>query len=231
MAPLPFLPGTLPTIVALYQSLVQTVACAGDSFEGREPQNLFYFTSVLITDSEPQSSTTPSTSAPKMAYLFYTFVFLFLVVATGNYISTRIYCHTISNTASALYATRNVWKPYAPPIPYLTAPGEIPDWAYNIYDRIMAYIDRWRYSALPSSFQNEAEQGFHSSNFDIAENIEGEDSRSGLSGQQKAEIYGIMRRQGVTFDEARRLYTERQFAAAGIGPDGRPLDRKAVVFS
>ena len=165
-----------------------------------------------------------------MAYLFYTFVFFFLIVATGIPLLPSVLTPLLTNSI-ALYATRNTWKPYAPPIPYLTAPGEIPDWAYNIYDRINAYIDRWRYSALPSSFQNEAEQGFHSSNFDIAENIEGEDSRSGLSGQQKAEIYGIMRRQGVTFDEARRLFTERQFAAAGIGPDGRPLDRKAVVFS
>lgn len=165
-----------------------------------------------------------------MAYLFYTFVFFFLIVATGMD-SLYIGRDTTAKICTALYATRNTWKPYAPPIPYLTAPGEIPDWAYNIYDRINAYIDRWRYSALPSSFQNEAEQGFHSSNFDISENIEGEDSRSGLSGQQKAEVYGIMRRQGVTFDEARRLFTERQFAAAGIGPDGRPLDRKAVVFS
>ncbi|KAF2206835.1 hypothetical protein CERZMDRAFT_115559 [Cercospora zeae-maydis SCOH1-5] len=148
-----------------------------------------------------------------MAYLLYTFLFVFLVLST------------------ALYATRQTWKPHAPPIPYLTTPGPIPNWAWSLHDRAVTYLDRWRYSALPTSFQSSAEQGFHSTNFDIAENIEAEDSRSGLSGQQKAEIYGIMRRQGVTFDEARRIFTERQFAAAGIGPDGRPLDRKAVVFS
>lgn len=71
----------------------------------------------------------------------------------------------------------------------------------------------------------------HSRDFDISENITAGDSRSGLSGEAKAEVYGLMRRHGVNFDEARRLYTERQFAAQGIGPDGRPLDKKAVVFS
>ncbi|KAF7185325.1 hypothetical protein HII31_13304 [Pseudocercospora fuligena] len=148
-----------------------------------------------------------------MGFYFYTLSFSFLIIAT------------------VLYVTRNTWKPYAPPIPYITAPGEIPDWAYNIYDRGAAYIDRWRYSALPTSFQNDAEQGMHSRDFDISENITAGDSRSGLSGEAKAEVYGLMRRHGVNFDEARRLYTERQFAAQGIGPDGRPLDKKAVVFS
>jgi hypothetical protein len=167
-----------------------------------------------------------------MAYLFYTISFILLACATSK--SAYQILGTSNSDGLAhlvLYATRNTWKPHAPPIPYITAPGTIPDWAYNLYDRTAAYIDRWRYSSLPSSFQDDAEQGLHSSHFDLAQNIEAEDSRAGLDGDAKAEIYGLMRRHGVDFDEARRLWVERKFAAAGVGSDGRPLDRKAVVFS
>lgn len=92
-------------------------------------------------------------------------------------------------------------------------------------------MDRWRYSALPTSFQDDAEQGMHSSHFSLAENIEVGDSRSGLDADAKSEIYGIMKRRGVDFDEGRRIWTERRFERMGIGADGMPLDRKAVVFS
>lgn len=40
-----------------------------------------------------------------------------------------------------------------------------------------------------------------------------------------------MKRRGVGFDEARRLWVEKAFGKAGVGSDGRPLDRKAVMFS
>jgi len=148
-----------------------------------------------------------------MAYLFYTLTFFFLV------------------TATALYATRSVWKPLAPPIPYLTAPGHIPDWLYNIHDSLSDRYARIRYSRLPTTFAGDAEAGLHSSTFNLAENIEASDSRAGLDENAKRDVYVIMKRRGVGFDEARRIYVEGVFGREGIGADGRPLDRKAVMFS
>lgn len=45
------------------------------------------------------------------------------------------------------------------------------------------------------------------------------------------EVLRIMRRRGVGFDEARRLWLEERFRREGVGADGRPLDGKAVMFS
>lgn len=47
----------------------------------------------------------------------------------------------------------------------------------------------------------------------------------------KQEVYRIMKRRGVGFDEGRRLFLMERFGREGIGEDGRPLDRKAVMFS
>lgn len=47
----------------------------------------------------------------------------------------------------------------------------------------------------------------------------------------KQEVKKIMKRQNVSFDEARRIYTEQRFARNNIGPDGRPRDPKFVSFS
>ena len=165
-----------------------------------------------------------------MAFLFYTISFFFLIVATGT--SLPLSCHhQASDGLVVLYATRNTWKPHAPPIPYITAPGTIPDWAYNIHDTLQNYIYQARYSRLPTTFAGDAEAGLHSSNFNLAENIEAGDSRHGLDEQTKREVYIIMKRRGVGFDEARRLFVEERFGREGIGADGRPLDRKAVMFS
>ena len=60
---------------------------------------------------------------------------------------------------------------------------------------------------------------------------EATDSRAGLDENAKRDVYVIMKRRGVTFDEARRIYVEGVFGREGIGADGRPLDRKAVMFS
>jgi hypothetical protein len=40
-----------------------------------------------------------------------------------------------------------------------------------------------------------------------------------------------MKRNNVNFDEARRIFIEQKFGREGIAADGRPLDRKAVMFS
>lgn len=132
-----------------------------------------------------------------------------------------------------LYITRNAWRPYAPPIPYITAPGTIPEPLYNISNRVTNYVDSFRYQRLPQhmSFRDDAEAGLHSSNFNLGENIEAEDSRQGLDENAKREVYHIMKVRRVTFDEARRMWTEERFGREGIGADGRPLDRKAVMFS
>ncbi|KAF2768476.1 hypothetical protein EJ03DRAFT_343969 [Teratosphaeria nubilosa] len=150
-----------------------------------------------------------------MAYIFYSILFLFLVAAT------------------LLYLTREQWKPFAPPIPYITAPGTIPEPLYDISDRIRSYIDSFRYVRIPQSanFTEDAEAGLHSANFDLSGNIEAEDSRRGLDESAKQEVYRIMKLRKVTFDEARRIYTEQRFRKEGVGADGRPLDKKAVMFS
>ena len=168
-----------------------------------------------------------------MAYLFYTLTFLFLITATGKSHSSNLLFKppNLTPPLPVLYATRSIWKPLAPPIPYLTAPGHIPDWLYNIHDALSDRYARIRYSRLPTSFAGDAEAGLHSSNFNLAENIEATDSRAGLDENAKRDVYVIMKRRGVTFDEARRIYVEGVFGREGIGADGRPLDRKAVMFS
>jgi Fungal protein of unknown function (DUF2015) len=86
------------------------------------------------------------------------------------------------------------------------------------------------YTRLPVSFRDDVEAGLHSADFDMTSNVEG-DSRSGLDENGKREVLRIMKRRGVNFDEARRLYMEQNFKKAGIGADGLPKDPKFVSFS
>ncbi|OLN81666.1 UPF0357 protein [Colletotrichum chlorophyti] len=113
--------------------------------------------------------------------------------------------------ATALYFTRARWLPYLPDLP---VPGR-------------DYI----YSRLPSSFAADMDAGLSSSTFDLTGNLESGDGRAGLDDQSKAEILKIMKRRRMKFDDARRVYMEQRFKANGIGPDGRPMDPKAVTFS
>ncbi|PSK56518.1 hypothetical protein B9Z65_6142 [Elsinoe australis] len=147
-----------------------------------------------------------------MAYLHYYVSFLFLI------------------TATVLYYTRALWLPHAPPIPYLTAPGPVPDWLFNLISRRTSSFHSTRYTPVPASFRDDAETGLSSSNFDLADNIEGGDARQGLDEQGKEEVRRIMKERRVTFDEARRLYVEERFGRNDIGRDGRPKDPKAVMF-
>jgi len=87
------------------------------------------------------------------------------------------------------------------------------------------------YTPLPSNFREDVEAGLHSADFDMSDNITGEDSRSGLDETAKKEVLRIMKRKGVNFDEARRLYMEERFKKSGIGKDGLPRDPKLVTFS
>lgn len=125
------------------------------------------------------------------------------------------------------YFTRALWLPYAPPIPYLTAPGPVPDSVYNLLQRPIWQTTR--YQPVPN-FRDDAEAGLSSASFNLADNIEAGDSRAGLDDRGKDAVRRIMREQKVDFDEARRLYIEQRFGKENIGPDGRPRDPKAVMF-
>lgn len=165
-----------------------------------------------------------------MAYLFYTLSFIFLIFATGKHSRRPEVQTSTTNTDTVLYAFRERWKPYTLPIPYITAPGTIPEPIYNVTNYVSNYVNSFRYSRLPTSFAGDAEAGFSSASFNLAENIEAGDSRRGLDENGKREVQRIMKQRRCNFDEARRLYIEERFGREGIGKDGRPLDRKAVMF-
>ncbi|KAL1608448.1 hypothetical protein SLS60_003390 [Paraconiothyrium brasiliense] len=87
------------------------------------------------------------------------------------------------------------------------------------------------YTRLPTSFRDDIEAGLSSSAFDLNTNLEAGDSRQGLDDAGKREVQRIMKRRGVDFDEARRLYMQDRFKKNNIGPDGLPRDPKFVSFS
>ena len=74
------------------------------------------------------------------------------------------------------------------------------------------------YQRLPTSanFMHDVESGFQSTNFNLAENIEAGDSRHGLDEITRQEVFRIMKRQKVNFDEARRLHMEERLCRAYI---------------
>jgi hypothetical protein len=65
----------------------------------------------------------------------------------------------------------------------------------------------------------------------LDENVEAGDSRQGLDDAGKKEVMRIMKRRGVGFDEARRMYMQDRFKKNNIGADGIPRDPKFVSFS
>ncbi|ODV82052.1 uncharacterized protein CANTADRAFT_39643, partial [Suhomyces tanzawaensis NRRL Y-17324] len=81
-----------------------------------------------------------------------------------------------------------------------------------------------------SGFQDDIERGLTSSTFDLEQNIASSDSRLGLLEAATQEITRIMRREGLTFDQARLAYTQRQLDSNGIDKDGVPRDPKLVTF-
>ncbi|KAF2028480.1 hypothetical protein EK21DRAFT_101800 [Setomelanomma holmii] len=87
------------------------------------------------------------------------------------------------------------------------------------------------YTRLPSSFRDDIEAGLSSSAFDLSSNVEAGDSRQGLDDAAKKEVMRIMKRGGVDFDEARRMYMQDRFKKNNIGADGIPRDPKFVSFS
>lgn len=112
---------------------------------------------------------------------------------------------------AAFYATRERWLP-------------------DVLDRLDR-VGLYRYVQVPTSFREDVEAGLHSDTFDLTGNITDGDSRAGLDYETKREIMRLMKKYRCTFDEARGKMFEEQMRKAGIGPDGMPLDRRAVNFS
>jgi hypothetical protein len=142
-----------------------------------------------------------------MAYLLYSIIFLVLVAGTALYF-TRVHWLPAFMESMATLNER---------LPSLRLPGR-------------DYI----YSALPAgggSFSADIEDGLTSSTFDLGENVDAGDARGGLDAAARAEILRIMKKRRMRFDDARRVYMERRFAANGISADGRPKDPKFVSFS
>ncbi|OBZ87549.1 hypothetical protein A0J61_04389 [Choanephora cucurbitarum] len=88
------------------------------------------------------------------------------------------------------------------------------------------------YRLLPTnegSFEQDIEDGLTSSQFDLHANLDEQDSRAGL--KDKEEIIRIMKKQKVTFDEARLIRQQRLLKKNNIDPEtGLPLDPKFVQF-
>lgn len=110
--------------------------------------------------------------------------------------------------STGLYFTRTSWLP-----------------------RFSRVLPESTYRKLNPSFAADIEAGLSSDAFDLNANLLDGDSRAGLDSAGKAEVLKIMKSQRVNFDEARRIQMERRLALNGIGPDGRPLDPRAVFFS
>jgi len=102
---------------------------------------------------------------------------------------------------------------------------------YLLRSRLPILRDLHGYSPVPTSFRDDVEAGLHSTNFDLANNITEGDERSGLDENAKREVQKIMKRKGVGFDEARKLFMESAFKKNNIGADGLPKDPKFVSFS
>ncbi|KAL1936100.1 hypothetical protein VTP01DRAFT_234 [Rhizomucor pusillus] len=88
------------------------------------------------------------------------------------------------------------------------------------------------YHLLPTtigSFEDDIEDGLTSSYFDLEANLEQNDQRAGL--KDKEEILKIMKKQKVSFDEARLIRQQRLLKKNNIDPaTGLPLDPKFVTF-
>ena len=142
-----------------------------------------------------------------MGYFLYSAIFFALACSTGTCnLSLLLGNVPLLTIHPALYLTRHQWLHRLP-------------------------IPEPLYTRLPTSFRDDIEAGLSSAAFDLSANVEAGDSRQGLDGAAKAEVQRIMKRRGVGFDEARRLYMQERFKREGIAPDGRPRDPKFVSFS
>lgn len=88
---------------------------------------------------------------------------------------------------------------------------------------------RWTRLASVSGFENDLENGFSSSNFDIGENIRNFDNRT-LDETAKEEIRQLMQKHNLSFDDARLRYLRDKFQANNVDSTGMPMDPKTVTF-
>ncbi|GAA98053.1 uncharacterized protein L969DRAFT_355921 [Mixia osmundae IAM 14324] len=88
---------------------------------------------------------------------------------------------------------------------------------------------RLKHYAPVSSFESALEQGYTSAEFDLSGNVDGSDPRAGLDEAALEEVRRIMDGRGCTFDQARLIRHQQHLRKNGIGPDGRPLDPKAIT--
>ncbi|KAI8089200.1 uncharacterized protein BX664DRAFT_332405 [Halteromyces radiatus] len=88
------------------------------------------------------------------------------------------------------------------------------------------------YHLLPTnigSFEDDIEDGLTSSQFDLTNNLTEQETRAGL--KDKEEILKIMKRQNVSFDQARLIRQQKLLKKNNIDPaTGLPLDPKFVSF-
>lgn len=84
------------------------------------------------------------------------------------------------------------------------------------------------YSPL-STWDTQRASGLSSSLFDIDDNLEAGDSRSGLDPQGAEEVRRIMAREGVSFDQARLVRHKLLMSRHGIDASGMPTDPKAIT--
>lgn len=110
---------------------------------------------------------------------------------------------------------------------------------FHFRHKLIAIHDRYRtrrrlqmgyYDHIPSSFDEDIEDGLSSNTFNLSYNITSGDSRQGLLAFAKEEIKSIMRNKGLTFDEARLEYTQQELSRHNIDKDGLPRDPKLVTF-
>ncbi|KAI0075329.1 hypothetical protein K474DRAFT_1685385 [Panus rudis PR-1116 ss-1] len=99
----------------------------------------------------------------------------------------------------------------------------------HVPNPIKSLFPSLRHYAPLSTFEDQANAGLTSSTFDIEANIRDGDTRAGLDERSTQEIMSIMRRDRVTFDQARLIRQNEYLAANGIDPSGMPLDAKAVT--
>ncbi|PAV19581.1 hypothetical protein PNOK_0451500 [Pyrrhoderma noxium] len=103
----------------------------------------------------------------------------------------------------------------------------------HLPSRIRAMLPPSSYAHLHyaplNSFADQAAHGMNSASFDIEANIRDGDERTGLDERGAREVLEIMKRERVTFDQARLIRQNRILAENGIDPSGMPLDSKAVT--
>ncbi|CAO3592975.1 unnamed protein product [Absidia cylindrospora] len=88
------------------------------------------------------------------------------------------------------------------------------------------------YHLLPTNaglFESDIEDGLTSSQFDLTDNLGDQETRAGL--KDKEEIIKIMKRQKVSFDQARLIRQQKLLKKNNIDPTtGLPMDPKFVSF-